>query len=150
MILLTNMMSLLVTDIRTSIITLTIGYIVYKLAKFYYLRSKLPPGPHPVPLMGNLLLFKSKDHWDVVFRQLAKKYGPVFTFWFGTTPQLIITDTEMAREAFRKNDMAGRPESYFGAILSNEKYKDVAFTDYGHTWEALRRVSHSALQYVLN
>ncbi|CAG2102532.1 unnamed protein product [Medioppia subpectinata] len=105
-------------------------------------RSKLPPGPHPIPL----LVFKCKDHWDVVFRRMAKKYGPVFTIWLGPKPQVMITDIDLAREAFRKNDMAGRPESYFGSQLSNEKYQDVVFTDYGHTWEALRRVAHSALQ----
>ena len=33
-----------------------------------------------------------------------------------------------------------------GSMLSNEKYQDVIFTDYGHTWEALRRVTHSAAQ----
>ena len=35
-----------------------------------------------------------------------------------------------------------------GQLLSNEKQKDVIFTDYGHTWEALRRVSHSAVRYL--
>ena len=35
-----------------------------------------------------------------------------------------------------------------GNFLSNDKYQDIVFTDYGHTWEALRRVAHSAVQYV--
>ncbi|CAG2172180.1 unnamed protein product [Oppiella nova] len=91
-------------------------------------------------------VFKSPHHWDVVFRELGKKYGPVFTFWFANTPHIVVTDIDTAREAFRRNDFAGRSESYFGSQLSNDEFQDVVFTDYGHTWEALRRVAHSAAQ----
>ncbi|CAG2108040.1 unnamed protein product, partial [Medioppia subpectinata] len=120
-------------------------------SRFYHLRSKLPPGPHPLPLIGNILLFKRKDHWDVVFRELAKQYGPVFTFWFFNRPQVVVTDVEMARETFKKNDFAGRDMSYIAHLLSNDKHSDVVFADYGHRWEALRRVAHSAVQkYSIN
>ncbi|CAG2109133.1 unnamed protein product [Medioppia subpectinata] len=86
------------------------------------------------------VIFKSKDHWDVVLRQVAKQYGPVFTFWFGTRPQVMITDIDLGREAFRKNDMAA-------SNMSNEKCQDVVSTDYGPQWEALRRVAHSAVHH---
>jgi hypothetical protein len=32
----------------------------------------------------------------------------------GNNPFVFITDADIAREAFRKNDFAGRPESFFG------------------------------------
>ncbi|CAG2176594.1 unnamed protein product, partial [Oppiella nova] len=53
-------------------------------------------------------VFKTKSHWDEVFRQLAKQYGPVFTFWLGNRPHVIVSDIGLAREAFKKNDFAGR------------------------------------------
>ncbi|CAG2100869.1 unnamed protein product, partial [Medioppia subpectinata] len=71
------------------------------IARFYHLRSLLPPGPNPLPIVGNILLFRRKDHWDVVFRELAKQYGPVFTFWFFNRPLVVVTDNETAREAYR-------------------------------------------------
>ncbi|CAG2111344.1 unnamed protein product, partial [Medioppia subpectinata] len=116
--------------------------------RFYYFRSKLPPGPNPWPIIGNILLFKRKDHWDVVFRELTKQYGPVFTFWFFNRPLVVVTDIETAREAFRKNDFAGRDIAYVASQFSNEKQSDVIFADYGHKWEALRRVAHSAVQLI--
>ncbi|CAG2102040.1 unnamed protein product [Medioppia subpectinata] len=87
-----------------------------------------------------------KDNPDEVFRRVSKEYGPVFTLWFGTTPQVFVTDIELSREALRKNDFAGRSDSYFGKQLSNDEFSDIIFADYGHKWEALRRVAHSAIQ----
>ena len=86
----------------------------------------------------------------------------------GNNPWVFISDIDIARNTFRKNDFAGRPESYFGEhatnihtlfsilklivliyqgnFLSNDRYQDVVFTGYGHKWEALRRVTHTAVQ----
>ena len=33
-----------------------------------------------------------------------------------------------------------------GGFLSNDEHQDVAFTDYGPQWEALRRITHNAAQ----
>ncbi|CAG2174806.1 unnamed protein product [Oppiella nova] len=32
------------------------------------------------------------------------------------------------------------------ALHNNERYSDIIFNDYGHTWESLRRVSHTAMR----
>ena len=114
--LITNIVNFLTADIRTTAITLIIGFVVYKLSKFYVKVWSLPPGPFPLPLVGNLLLFKSKDHWDNVIRRVCKRYGPVSTFWMGHNSIILISDADIAREAYRKNDFAGRPDSYFGKL----------------------------------
>ena len=46
-----------------------------------------------------------------LFHNLSKIYGPIFTFWIGSEPMIIITDLEIAKEAFleKKNEIAGRP-----------------------------------------
>ncbi|XP_054154801.1 steroid 17-alpha-hydroxylase/17,20 lyase-like [Oppia nitens] len=78
---------------------------------------------------------------------MSKKYGPVFTLYMGNTPQIMITDSVIAREAFNQNNFAGRPDGFSGKIFKN----DIVFADYGHHWEALRRVAHAAvLKYSTN
>ena len=45
------------------------------------------------------------------FINLSKTYGPIYTFWMGITPFVMIMDLKSAREAFveKRNDCAGRP-----------------------------------------
>ena len=42
---------------------------------------KYPPGPFPLPLIGNLLLLSKDPHLD--FIELGKKYGDIFSISFG-------------------------------------------------------------------
>ncbi|XP_054154606.1 farnesoate epoxidase-like [Oppia nitens] len=132
--------SLIIPDIWTTIISLLIGYVVYYLAKFYYQYYSLPPGPFPLPLIGNLLTFRTKHHWDYIMRKLAKKYGPIFTVYLGNSPQIMITDPVIARDVFNKSDFSGRTQTYFVKLIGD----GVILADYGPNWETRRFVAHAA------
>ncbi|CAG2108197.1 unnamed protein product [Medioppia subpectinata] len=86
-----------------------------------------------------------KGHWNLELIKLYKIYSPVFTIWFGPWPFVIICDLDLAKEAFSKVDFSGRPPSEFGSIFSNDKFAEIAFSDYGKTWETLRKVGHRAV-----
>ena len=62
-----------------------------------------------------MLVFRgTKRHSSLEMIEFSKKYGSVFTFWMGPKPFVFIFDRDIARETFRKNEFAGRPESFFG------------------------------------
>ncbi|XP_054158509.1 uncharacterized protein LOC128956821 [Oppia nitens] len=136
------LMSIISDNIWTTITSLLIVLVVYKLAKFYYRYYSLPPGPFPLPIVGNLLAFRSKQFWEISLRNIAKNYGPVFTLHLGNTPYIIITDVDIGRQTFGKQSVLGRPDSYLRKFFKN----DIIFADYSQHWEVLRRVAHSAVQ----
>ena len=76
-----------------------------------------------------------------------KVYGPVFTYWLGNTPMVVLGKHEIIVEAYsnKKNEFAGRPTFLFSDMLriSPNSY-DVAQADWSIQWEVLRRTAHSA------
>lgn len=52
-------------------------------AYMLYLRSRMPPGPFPLPIIGNTFSLPENKPW-IYFEQLSKKYNtPLITFWIG-------------------------------------------------------------------
>ncbi|KAM3916476.1 cytochrome P450 2W1-like [Leptodactylus fuscus] len=59
---------------------------------------KFPPGPTPLPVIGNLHLLDI-DRQDLSFMKLAKKYGPVFTFYLGPLKTVVLVGYEANKDA---------------------------------------------------
>ena len=66
--------------------------------------SRLPPGPHPFPIIGNILELSNKPHQDVA--KLSKTYGPLMTLKLGSITTIVISSPDIAKEALQKNDQA--------------------------------------------
>ncbi|KAI1293483.1 Cytochrome P450 2B19 [Halotydeus destructor] len=124
-----------------------ITFVIHHLVTFYNQLSEYPNGPLPLPLIGNALKIRgSKLH--KIFTDFADQYGAVFTFWMGKTPGVSIANIDAAHEAYLKKmaDFAGRPEMAITKPYIGDKGKDLIFTDYGRTWEVLRRVTMAAVR----
>ncbi|XP_060245042.1 cytochrome P450 2C42 isoform X2 [Meriones unguiculatus] len=61
-------------------------------------RGKLPPGPTPLPLVGNILQIDVKDV-SKSLKKFSKAYGPVFTLYFGMKPTVVLHGYEAVKEA---------------------------------------------------
>uniref|UniRef100_A0A8D0NNB6 unspecific monooxygenase n=1 Tax=Sus scrofa TaxID=9823 RepID=A0A8D0NNB6_PIG len=61
-------------------------------------KGKLPPGPTPLPILGNILQLDIKDI-SKSLSNLSKLYGPVFTVYFDFKPAVVLHGYEAMKEA---------------------------------------------------
>ncbi|KAK3492970.1 cytochrome P450 [Neurospora hispaniola] len=90
--------------VLTAIIIIDYGYMLW-------LRSKMPPGPFPWPIIGNTFSLPENKPW-IYFEELSKKYEtPLITFWIGRNPTIWINDAWCAHEILEKKAQiyASRP-----------------------------------------
>ncbi|KAG6390235.1 hypothetical protein SASPL_147967 [Salvia splendens] len=100
---------------------------------------KIPPGPKPWPIIGNLNLIGPIPHQS--FHLLSQKYGEIMQLKFGKYPVVVASSPEMARQFLRVHDasFASRPSLAAGKYTSYN-YKDLVWAPHGPYWRQTRRI----------
>ena len=116
-----------------------------------FIRPKsFPPGPIPLPIIGNMHLLTAQPQKD--FQKLSRKYGDVFSLFFGGWRVVIVNSIEAAKESLiqKTSDFAGRPPSITGMEAARGQKTghgiDIVFSDYGPYWQTIRKLAHKALK----
>jgi cytochrome P450 len=110
-----------------------------------WLWFRMPPGPTPLPFVGNNLQLPKSQPW-IQFEQWSKKYGPIFTIWIGRKPTVVLSDPIIAQELMEKrsNKYSSRPRMVaMGEILWDGA--SVLVQPYGKEWSIRRKLLHQAL-----
>ncbi|KAJ8256708.1 hypothetical protein COCON_G00188600 [Conger conger] len=104
----------------------------------------LPPGPTPLPVLGNLLQLNKKEPFKT-FMKLSETYGPVLTVYLGPQRAVVLVGFKTVKEALidQADDFTGRAPVPFlnravrghGLAISN-----------GERWRQLRRFTLSTLR----
>ncbi|XP_036600114.1 cytochrome P450 2B4-like [Trichosurus vulpecula] len=107
-------------------------------------RGRLPPGPRPLPLLGNIL---QMDRHGLLksFLELRDKYGDVFTIYLGPRPVVVLCGPEAVKEALveKAEEFSGRaPVTIVDSVFQGQ---GVVFAN-GDRWKALRRFSLATLR----
>nr|XP_009503877.1 PREDICTED: cytochrome P450 2C8-like isoform X3 [Phalacrocorax carbo] len=107
-------------------------------------KGKMPPGPAPLPILGNVLQVKPK-HLAKTLQKLSEEYGPVFTVHLGSDPVVVLHGHDVVKEALvdRADEFAARghmpigdrANNGLGIIFSNNK-----------EWLEVRRFALSTLR----
>ncbi|GLJ31806.1 hypothetical protein SUGI_0639730 [Cryptomeria japonica] len=102
-------------------------------------RLKLPPGPRPWPVVGNLHLLGNLPHQALT--TLARKYGSIMFLRLGSVPTVVVSSPAMAKEFLKTHDLvfATRPNCAVGKYICYDR-KDVAYGPYGGYWRHMRKL----------
>ena len=112
-----------------------------------------PPGPTPLPFIGNLLILaRNPDRIHVTLMELSHKYGPVMGFRLGSCPAVILNSLEAIREAFVKNAdcSSWRPHcmtlvNRFHSRPEGDGIRGVLWTN-GERWKRSKRILAPSLK----
>uniref|UniRef100_A0A8C5Y014 unspecific monooxygenase n=1 Tax=Microcebus murinus TaxID=30608 RepID=A0A8C5Y014_MICMU len=107
-------------------------------------RGKFPPGPTPLPIIGNILQVDAKDIGKS-FTNFSKVYGPVFTVYLGTKPAVVLHGYEAVKEALIDHGEAFSGRGHFPVAERINKGLGIAFSN-GNTWKEIRRFTLMTLR----
>ncbi|XP_055415778.1 cytochrome P450 2C9-like isoform X2 [Bubalus kerabau] len=107
-------------------------------------KGKLPPGPTPLPILGNIFQLDVKNI-SKSLTSLSKVYGPVFTVYFGMKPTVVLHGYEAVKEALIDLGEEFSRRGSFPVIERNVKGHGIVFSN-GKTWKETRRFSLMTLR----
>ncbi|XP_066494470.1 cytochrome P450 2B4-like isoform X1 [Tiliqua scincoides] len=107
-------------------------------------KGNLPPGPPPLPVLGNVLQLDLRNLVRSFWR-VRDQYGPVFTIYLGSRPVVVLCGYEAIKEALIDNAevFGGRGSTM---ALDEKRRKFGIITTNGERWRQLRRFSLTTLR----
>ncbi|XP_063287250.1 cytochrome P450 2G1-like isoform X2 [Pelobates fuscus] len=134
-----------ITFLGSLLLTLLVScLLIYSTWNLMYRKRNLPPGPTPLPLLGNILQIKRGEMVKSLL-EFGKKYGPVYTLYFGPRRVVVLCGYQAVKEAlidqadeFSNRGKQPNTDSFIqglGVVFSN-----------GERWKQLRRFSLTTLR----
>ncbi|OWK61889.1 Cytochrome P450 2W1 [Lonchura striata] len=119
-------------------------------ALLYFLSSSkksvcnLPPGPRPLPLIGNLNVVDLKKPFQSL-TELSKIYGNVFTVYFGPRRVVVLAGYETIKDALLNHAEEFGERAEIPIFRKMTQGNGIAFS-HGEVWKTLRRFTLSTLR----
>ncbi|KAG1833877.1 cytochrome P450 [Suillus variegatus] len=103
----------------------------------------LPPGPTPLPVLGNVLSLDSARPW-LTFNAWRSTYGDIIYARLLNKPVMVVNSEEVAKDLFerRSSIYSDRPQSIVYEAFASDF--NMGFMPYGNRWRLHRRIFHQA------
>ncbi|KFV09659.1 Cytochrome P450 2J6, partial [Pterocles gutturalis] len=123
--------------ITQAFVVLIIFLLIVEFFKLQKACKQFPPGPTPLPFLGNLVHLNFQFHRDLLM-EIAKTHGNMYTLWFGKAPVIILNGYQAVKDGMTTHpeDVSGRMVSPFFKAMANGKG---IFMASGRSWKQQRR-----------
>uniref|UniRef100_A0A3B3DJI1 Cytochrome P450 n=1 Tax=Oryzias melastigma TaxID=30732 RepID=A0A3B3DJI1_ORYME len=103
-----------------------------------------PPGPRPLPIIGNLLQIDLKRPYKT-FEEFSKTYGPVFTVFLGGEKVVVLAGYKTVKNALVNHDEEFGERAIPHMIQELNRGHGVLWSN-GDTWREIRRFALTNLR----
>ena len=86
----------MIFEVLIGLVTAVGVYILVNYCMHLKQLKQYPPGPWPLPIIGNLHLIMNEPHKALM--RMSKKHGPVIGFSFGNQRMVVVQGIKEARE----------------------------------------------------
>ncbi|XP_003971492.1 cytochrome P450 2K1-like [Takifugu rubripes] len=105
---------------------------------------KCPPGPKPLPILGNLLQFDLKRPYNTLMK-LSKTYGSVFTVYLGPKKVVVLAGYKTVKEALIDHaEEFGERDPIM--LVQNANHEHGVLWSNGESWKEMRRFALTNLR----
>ncbi|KAK4411322.1 cytochrome [Sesamum angolense] len=101
--------------------------------------ANFPPGPNPLPIIGNILELGEKPHQSLA--KLSKIYGPLMRLKLGTMTTVVVSSPEISRIVLQKYGQVFSSRHHVDAIRALDHHKhSVVWLPVDNHWRKLRKL----------
>ncbi|KAG1829844.1 cytochrome P450 [Suillus variegatus] len=108
-------------------------------------QKKLPPGPVPLPLLGNVLSLDTKAAW-LTYTEWAATYGDLFFVRLLGQEVVVINSQHIAEALLDKRSRIYSDRPYIATVEPFGWSVALAFIGYGDEWRLCRRLFHQTFR----
>uniref|UniRef100_A0A3B4UJJ4 Uncharacterized protein n=1 Tax=Seriola dumerili TaxID=41447 RepID=A0A3B4UJJ4_SERDU len=127
-----------------TIMTLLLVYLVSTFSFSSQEDKKEPPGPRPLPLLGNLLKLDLKRPYETLLK-FSKKYGSVFTVYLGPKKVVVLAGYKTVKEALVNYAEEFGERDPMLIMLEVSQGHGVLWSN-GESWKKMRRFAFMNLR----
>ncbi|CAG5897800.1 unnamed protein product [Menidia menidia] len=140
---LVSSLSLSPTTVIGAIFLLLVFYLVSVSSSSVEMRRE-PPGPRPLPLLGNLLQLDLQRPYKTLC-ELSKKHGSVFTVYFGPKKVVVLAGYKAVKEALVSFAEEFGDREISPIFNDTNKGHGILFAN-GESWREMRRFALTTLR----
>lgn len=106
--------------------------------------GRLPPGPKPLPVIGNLHQLGDKPHKSLA--ELAKLHGPLMSLKLGQVTTIVVSSPAMAKEVLQTHDQHLSNRTIPDALyVHDHQLTGLPWIPVSNLWRSLRKICNTQL-----